>query len=106
LCFSTRVLAIHDTCLMPNQFHVVIRPRANGDLGGWVQWMLMAHARRGHRRYRTSSHVLHGRFKAFPIQDDDHLRTVVRSVERNALRAELVASRGLEVIEPARLAPA
>ena len=32
-----------------------------------------------------------GDFKAFPIQDDDHLRTVLRYVERNALRAELVA---------------
>jgi putative transposase len=31
------------------------------------------------------------RFKAFPVQDDDHLRTVLRYMERNALRAELVA---------------
>ena len=78
-------------CLMPNHFHLVIRPRADGDLGRWVQWLLMAHARRYHRHYRTSGHVWQGRFKAFPIQDDDHLRTVLRYVERNALRAELVA---------------
>jgi putative transposase len=32
-----------------------------------------------------------GQFKAFPIQDDDHRRTVLRYVERDALRAELVA---------------
>jgi putative transposase len=32
-----------------------------------------------------------GAFQAFPIQDDGHLSTVLRSVERNALRAELVA---------------
>jgi hypothetical protein len=31
------------------------------------------------------------RFQAFPIQHDDHLRTVRCYVERNALRAELVA---------------
>jgi putative transposase len=80
-------------CLMPNHFHLVIRPRADGDLGRWVQWLLMAHARRYHRHYHTSGHghVWQGRFKAFPIQDDDHLRTVLRYVERNALRAELVA---------------
>ena len=78
-------------CLMPNHFHLVIRPQSDGDLGRWVQWLLMAHARRYHRHYRTSGHVWQGRFKAFPIQDDDHLRTVVRYVERNALRAELVA---------------
>jgi REP-associated tyrosine transposase len=51
----------------------------------------MAHARRYHRHYGTSGHVRQGRFKAFIIQDDDHLRTVLRYVERNPLRAELVA---------------
>ena len=31
-----------------------------------------------------------GRFKSFPIQDDDHFYAVARHVERNALRANLV----------------
>ena len=31
-----------------------------------------------------------GRFKAFPIEQDDHLLTVLRYVERNPLRAGLV----------------
>jgi putative transposase len=78
-------------CLMPNHFHLVLRTRADGDLGRWVQWVLMAHARRYHRHYHTTGHVWQGRFKAFPIQDDDHLVSVLRYVERNALRAELVA---------------
>jgi putative transposase len=34
--------------------------------------------------------VWQGRFKAFPCQDDDHLRVVVRYVERSPLRAGLV----------------
>jgi putative transposase len=78
-------------CLMPNHFHLVLRPHADGDLGRWMQWLLTAHARRYHRHYGTSGHVWQGRFKAFPIQDDDHLSTVLRYVERNALRADLVA---------------
>jgi putative transposase len=77
-------------CLMPNHFHLVIRPQADGDLGWWVQWLLMAHARRYHRHDGTSGHAWQGRFKEFIIQDDDHLRTVLRYVERNDLRAELV----------------
>jgi putative transposase len=35
--------------------------------------------------------VWQGRFKAFQICEDDHLVSVLRYVERNALRAELVA---------------
>ncbi len=31
-----------------------------------------------------------GRFKSFPIQEDDHLWTVLRYVERNPLRANMV----------------
>ena len=53
--------------------------------------LLMAHARRYHCHYHTTGHVWQGRFQAFPVQDDDHLVTVLRYVERNALRAELVA---------------
>ncbi|MCY2967134.1 MAG: hypothetical protein NT069_26435 [Planctomycetota bacterium] len=44
-----------------------------------------------HRHYGTTGHMWQGRFKAFPLQDDDHLATVLRYVERNPVRAELVA---------------
>jgi putative transposase len=77
-------------CLMPNHFHLVVQPYADGDLGRWMQWLLTSHVRRYHRHYGGSGHVWQGRFKAFPIQEDEHLLTVLRYVERNALRAKLV----------------
>jgi putative transposase len=43
------------------------------------------------RSYKTTGHVWQGRYKAFPVQDDDHLATVLRYLERNPLRAELVS---------------
>ena len=51
-----------------------------------------AHAHPGwHAHYRTAGtgHLYQGRFKAFPIQEDRHLYTVLRYVERNALRRGL-----------------
>ena len=78
-------------CVMPNHFHLVLRPHADGDLGRWMQWLLTAHARRYHRHYGTTGHVWQGRFKAFPAQDDEHLVAVLRYVERNPVRAELVS---------------
>ncbi len=77
-------------CLMPNHIHLVLRPYSDGDLSRWMQWLLTAHVRRYHRRYGSSGHVWQGRFKAFPIQHDAHLLQVMRYVERNALRANLV----------------
>jgi len=55
-----------------------------------MPWLLTAHVRRYHRHYRGSGHVWQGRFKAFPIRQDEHLRTVLRYVERNPVRANLV----------------
>ena len=82
-----RVLAY---CLMPNHVHLALWPRGDGDLSRWMQWLMTAHVRRYHRHYHSSGHVWQGRFKAFPIQQDAHLLTVLRYIEQNPLRAELV----------------
>ena len=77
-------------CLMPNHFHLVLWPHEDGDLSRWMQWLLNTHVRRYHRHYKSDGHLWQGRFKAFPIEHDLHLLTVLRYVERNALRAGLV----------------
>ena len=73
------------TARRPNHFHLILRPKADGDLGA-DERPLTAHARRYHRHYGTSGHVWQGRFKAFPIQDDDHLVAVLRYVELTPVR--------------------
>jgi putative transposase len=83
-----RILAY---CLMPNHFHLVLWPHEDGDVSRWMQWVQTTHVRRYHEHYRTSGHVWQGRFKAFPVQETEHLLTVLRYVERNPLRAGLVA---------------
>jgi putative transposase len=77
-------------CLMPNHFHMVIRPAEDPDLSRWMHWLLTTHVRRFHGRLGSSGRIWQGRFKAFPIEQDQHLVTVLRYVERNALRAGLV----------------
>lgn len=74
-------------CLMPNHFHLVARPRHDGDLSRWMHWLMNAHVRRHAAVHRTTGHVWQGQFKVFAAQDDDHLVTALRYVERNALRA-------------------
>ncbi len=63
-------------------------------MGDFVRWVTGTHTMRYHAHYHTSGegHVYQGRYKSFPIQDDAHFYTVCRYVERNALRAALVAS--------------
>src|SRR5205085_2220777 len=79
-------------CLLPNHFHLVLWPRGDGDLSRWMQWLLTAHVHGYRKRYRRSGHVWQGRFKAFPIQEDDHLRTALGCVERTATQLGLESS--------------
>ena len=77
-------------CVMPNHFHLALWPYQDGDLSMWMQWLLTTHVRRYHRWYESSGHVWQGRFKAFPIEQDEHLLTVLRYIEQNPIRAGLV----------------
>src|ERR1019366_3342156 len=77
-------------CLMPNHFHLALWLREDGQLSDYMAWLLTAHVRRYHQHYHSSEHVWQGRFKSFPIEEDDHLLAVLRYIERNPVRANLV----------------
>ncbi len=79
-------------CLMPNHWHLLLWPRADGELSEVLRWITVTHTQRWHAHRKTAGTgpVYQGRFKSFPVQTDEHFLTVARYVERNALRAELV----------------
>lgn len=83
-------LPILATCLMPNHFHFVVRPRAANDISKWTQWVFTTQVRWQHAKHQSTGRIWQGPFKAFLCQTDHHLLTVMRYVERNALRANLV----------------
>jgi putative transposase len=79
-------------CVMPNHWHLVVWPSGDGDLSRFVGWLTLTHTQRWHAHRQTTGtgHVYQGRFKSFPVQEDNHLLTLCRYVERNPLRARLV----------------
>jgi len=81
-------------CLMPNHWHLLVWPQADGHLSDYMRWLTVTHTQRWHAHYRSAGTgpLYQGRFKAFPIEGDDHLFAVWRYVERNALRAGLVTA--------------
>ncbi len=83
-------LPILAACLMPNHVHFVIRPAHAADVARWAHWMFTTHVRWYHAKYATTGRIWQGRFKAFAVQEDHHLLSLMRYVERNALRARLV----------------
>jgi len=87
--YACRILAYQ---LMPSHWHFVLQPTEDGGMSNFLRWVSLTHTMRLHAHYRTGGqgHVYQGRFKSFPVQDDDHFLLVCRYVERNALRAGLV----------------
>lgn len=81
-------------CIMPNHWHLVLWPRGDDDLSAFMKWLTVTHTQRWHKHRQTAGTgpVYQGRFKSFPIEQDHHLHTVLRYVERNPLRAGLVSA--------------
>jgi putative transposase len=87
---GTRLLAY---VLMPNHWHLVLWPQGDGELSTYTQWLTVTHVRRWHehRHTRGTGPLYQGRFRSFPVQEDAHYFRLCRYVERNPLRARLVA---------------
>ena len=86
-------LRILDFSVMPNHWHLVVWPQTDEELSEFFQWLTVTHCMRWHAHHHTegTGHLYQGRFKSFPVQDDEHLLTVLRYVERNPVRADLVS---------------
>ena len=88
----SRPVRICAYCLMPNHWHLALWPEHDGDLSAFMQQMTNTHVKRWKQHFHETGygHLYQGRFKSFPVQTDDYFYQVVRYVERNALRANLV----------------
>ena len=89
--FERQPLPIFAYSVMPNHWHFVVRPKTDEQLSDFFRWLTHTHTMRWHAHYRTqgTGHLYQGRFKTFAIEEDEHLLTVLRYVERNPLRANL-----------------
>lgn len=87
-----RPIRLLASCLMPNHWHMILWPAADGDMAAFFHWLCGTHARRLRRWRGTEGRgaVYQGPFRAVPVETETYFYRVVRYVERNALRAGLV----------------
>jgi putative transposase len=78
-------------CVMPNHWHLVLWPAGDDDLSDYMHWLTVTHTQRWHAFHKTAGTgpIYQGRFKSFPVEQDEHYLAMIRYVERNALRANL-----------------
>lgn len=85
-------IKIYSYCLMPNHWHFILSPYADGGLNKFMQRLALTHTQRWHAHYHNvgSGHLYQGRYKAFIIQKENYFLQAASYVERNAMRAGLV----------------
>ena len=78
--------------IMPNHWHFLLYPQKKGDFAIFMHRLTSAHTRKVKSRTKTigTGPLYQGRYKSFIIQKDPHFLTVLKYIERNAVRAGLV----------------
>jgi putative transposase len=78
---------------MPTHVHLVVWPIGDSDLSRYMHWLTATHARRWQLAHGTegTGAVYQSRFKAIPVQQDNHFLRLCCYVERNPARAGHVA---------------
>src|SRR4051812_25751941 len=76
-------------CLMPNHVHLVLIPGRADSLAKGLGRVHNEYSRWLHIRQRLTGHLWQNRFFSCPLSEN-HLSAVLRYVERNPIRANLV----------------
>ena len=80
-------------CIMPNHWHLLLRPASQPDMSRALHWMTSLHANQWSREHGRQGlgHVYQSRFLSVPVQAGLSLSRVLRYVERNASAAGLAS---------------
>jgi putative transposase len=78
--------------IMPNHWHFLLYPKENGALGLFMHRLTNTHTRQIKAQTKTNGTgpLYQGRYKSFMIQNDSHFLAVLKYIERNPVRADLV----------------
>lgn len=80
-------------CVMPNHFHLLLRPKTDAALSAYMQWVTCRYACKFRRQTGTlgDGHVFQRRFWSAPVVGEHHFLAVLRDIEANPVRANLVS---------------
>jgi len=93
MCFYMKSygITLHNYCLMPNHYHLLIEITQE-NLSKFMRQLNMNYAIYFNKKYKRTGHLWRGRFKSWYITDEAYLYTLMRYIEQNPLKAKMVKS--------------
>lgn len=78
-------------CLMDNHFHLLLVPEQPDSLSKCIHGSTCRYALDFNEKYGRSGRLWQNRYFSCPVDQEDYLWTVIRYIERNPVRAQIVA---------------
>jgi REP element-mobilizing transposase RayT len=82
-------ITIHNYCLMPNHYHLLIEVKGQ-TLSKYMRHLNMNYAIYFNKKYKRSGHLWQGRFQSWYVTDDAYLYTLILYIEHNPVKAGMV----------------
>ena len=87
--WKSRILSY---CLMPNHVHLLLVPDDKESLSKTMQSINLTYTKYLNKRYNRSGRTWGARFHSYIVYKDEYLWRVIRYIENNPVRANLVAN--------------
>ena len=81
-------------CLMPNHYHLLLRPEEDGALSPFVQRLFSSYTQAFNKQQRRSGTLFEGRAKSVLVDADEYVLHLCRYIHLNPVKAGLVADPG------------
>jgi len=81
-------------CLMPNHYHLLLRPEDDGTLGRFVQRLFNSYAQAFNKQQGRSDTLFEARAKSVLVDTDEYVLHLCRYIHLNPVRAGLVDQPG------------
>ena len=85
-------MAIHAYVLMTNHIHLLVTPKEGRNVSLFMQYLGRRYVPYINHKYGTSGSIWEGRYKSSLVEEDQYVLSVMRYIELNPVRANMVAS--------------
>ena len=72
-------------CLMPNHYHLLIKPRGDNSLSAFMKKLNMGYAKYFNQKYERKGTLFEGRYKSVPIKNEAHFIHIPYYIHFNPL---------------------